>query len=153
MLKIIKEQWDKNRDLLRAALEEGETFNECGYVDLVKLSFEKIFNTGINHDYLLNLKRITEIDNGDYQGTLLYVIPFDTYQPSEHDHLMTYVNYGSCSGCDTLQAIQCGHDRKLTEAQVKNFMALCKDILTNTVRPFNNGWRHEEMFDQVTMEE
>lgn len=66
---------------------------------------------------------------------------------------MTYVDYGSCSGCDTLQAIQCGHDRKLTEAQVKNFMALCKDILTNTVRPFNNGWRHEEMFDQVTMEE
>lgn len=122
-------------------------------MDLVKLSFEKIFNTGINHDYLLNLKRITEIDNGDYQGTLLYVIPFDTYQPSEHDHLMTYVDYGSCSGCDTLQAIQCGHDRKLTEAQVKNFMALCKDILTNTVRPFNNGWRHEEMFDQVTMEE
>ena len=46
MLKIIKEQWDKNRDLLRAALEEGETFNECDYVDLVKLSFEKIFNTG-----------------------------------------------------------------------------------------------------------
>lgn len=153
MLKIIKEQWDKNRDLLRAALEEGEEFNECNYKDLVKLSFEKIFNTNIYPNYELNLKRITEIDDGDYQGTLLYVIPFDTYQPDEKEYLVTYVNYGSCSGCDTLQAIQYGPREKLTEAQVRNFMALCKDILTNTVKPYNNGWRNEEMFDQVTMEE
>lgn len=153
MLKIIKEQWDKNRDLLRAALDEGEEFNECNYKDLVNLSFEKIFNTGINRNRLLDLKRITEIDDGGYQGTLLYVIPFNTYNPREGDYLMTYVDYGSCSGCDTLQAIQKGYHEKLTEAQVRDFMALCKDILTNAIKPYDNGWRHEEMFDQVIMEE
>lgn len=153
MLKIIKEQWDKNRDLLRAALEEGEEFNECNYKDLVELSFEKIFNTDIDPNYELNLKRITEVDDGDYQGTLLYVIPFNTYQPNEGEYLMTYVDYGSCSCCDTLQAIQYGYHEKLTEVQVRDFMTLCKDILTNTVKPFNSGWRNDEMFDKVTIEE
>jgi hypothetical protein len=50
--------------------------------------------------------QITTIDHGDYQGTLLYVVPEIGYQPSAFWALK--VSYGSCSGCDTLQAI-CGY--------------------------------------------
>ena len=97
----------------------------------------------------LDLEKITEIDNGDYQGTLLFLIPFDTYQPFEYEYLMTFVGYGSCSGCDTLQSIQHGYHQKLTEGQVNDFMTLCKDILTNTIRPYNCGWREQEVFNQA----
>lgn len=47
-------------------------------------------------------KRITIIDHGDYQGTRLYVIGADGYQPSTY--WLVCVSYGSCSGCDTFQA-------------------------------------------------
>lgn len=48
-----------------------------------------------------NPELITELDHGDYQGTLLYVIPSSAYQPSDYWYVM--VSYGSCSCCDTLQ--------------------------------------------------
>ena len=47
--------------------------------------------------------RITCIDHGDYQGTLLYVVATTGHQPSTY--YATKVYYGSCSGCDTLQLI------------------------------------------------
>lgn len=47
--------------------------------------------------------RIHEIDDGEYQGTLIYVIGATGYQPSTY--WAVSIGYGSCSGCDTLQAI------------------------------------------------
>ena len=47
--------------------------------------------------------RITRIDHGDYQGTIVFVVASGGYQP--HNHWATWVWYGSCGGCDTLQAI------------------------------------------------
>jgi hypothetical protein len=49
-------------------------------------------------------EKIHVIDDGDYQGTLLFLIPEQTYQPSTY--WVTMVSYGSCSGCDTLGAIR-----------------------------------------------
>jgi hypothetical protein len=43
------------------------------------------------------------INDGDYQGTFVFLVPSKTYQPSTY--LLTKVYYGSCGGCDTLQAI------------------------------------------------
>ena len=63
---------------------------------------------------------------------------------------MTYVGYGSCSGCDTLQGIQGWDDDRLpTEAQINDYMMLCKDIITNTIRPYNHGWRNNSDYDTV----
>ena len=142
MLNIIRDRWDQNKEKLRNSLATGTNLNSCSYIDLVKLSFEVVFNSGEDnkHDRLF-LEGITEIDNGDYQGTLLYLIPFEGYQPSESEYLMTYVGYGSCSGCDTLQAIQNYSDEPLTERQVSDFMILCKDILTNTIKPDRKSTR------------
>ena len=153
MLKILVRKWDENKDKLQQELATRKGFNSCVYKDLVKLTFEVIYNTGEVWDHnTLDLNRMTEIDNGNYQGTLLYLIPFDTYQPSECEYLMTYVGYGSCSGCDTLLNIQTYGDELLTESQVKNFMALCKDILTNTIKPYNCGWRNDEDFEHIEEE-
>jgi len=152
MLKIIKEKWDKNESLLRETLTQNDTLNRCSYLDLVKIAFAAIFNDEHTSGCeALDLDEITEIDNGDYQGTLLYLIPFKTYQPSEYEYIMTYVGYGSCSGCDTLQSIQGFEDKEPTENQIKEFMALCKDILTNSIKPYNGGWRKNEDYNQVEM--
>lgn len=150
MLKIVRDKWDKNKELLRNELINGTNFNKCSYLDLVKLTFDYIYNSDeILRSEKVDVSAITEIDNGDYQGTLIYLIPFNTYQPDECQYLMTYVGYGSCSGCDTLQAIQAREKEALTEQQVSDFMILCKDILTNTIKPYNHGWRNDGRFDQI----
>jgi hypothetical protein len=52
-------------------------------------------------------ERIHEIDDGDYQGTLVYVIAASGYQPDKYWYVK--VGYGSCSGCDTLENILSGN--------------------------------------------
>lgn len=152
MIKVIKEQWDKNQEILREALKNGTGFNSCSYMDLVKLAFDKVYNTGmITYGSILDVDNIVEIDHGNYQGTLLFVIPFKCYQPSEDDYLMIYIGYDSCSVCDTLQSIQDFSEDTLTGEQVKDFMNLCKDILMNTIKPYNKGWRYDFNFDEVEM--
>lgn len=154
MLKILYEKWEKNRETLKSAISRIPNVSELEYKDLVKLTFSAIYNDGddtnIPYSYKsLNLDRITMIDDGDYQGTLLFVIPFNTYQPGEGEYLMTYVGYGSCSGCDTLLSIVDWGNGPATERQVSDLLALCKDIVTNTIKPYNYGWRSEDIFDKV----
>lgn len=89
----------------------------------------------------------------DYKGTQMFMIPKKTYQPNARDYLLTYTWYGSCSGCDTLQAIQnysWEEDKLLNEQQVKDFMTLCKDLVCNIVKPYNEGWYRDEDFTEVT---
>ena len=153
MLKKLLEKWNENKDLLKRELAIKNGLNDCSYKDLVKLTFEVVYNTGCEcYGERVNTEKITEIDNGDYQGTLLFLIPFDTYQPSEYEYLMTYVGYGSCSGCDTLLAIQDYGNEKLTPNQVNLFADLCKDIICNTIKPYNSGWRNDEEFAVVEVE-
>jgi len=153
MLKYCLNKWDQNKDLLERRLVNGTEWNACDYVDLVKLVVDCILNGERSSDEYDNERKwdsdgITVIDNGDYQGTLLFLIPRDRYQPAEYEYLMTYVGYGSCSGCDTLQAIQEWGDKHLTTTQVKDFMTLCKDILTNMIKPYNSGWRFDKDFEK-----
>lgn len=149
MLKICKEKWNKNESKLREILKQEKDLNSCGYITLVKLAVNTILNEENNQDDELDIENITEINNGDYQGTLIYLIPFETYQPTEYEYLMTCVSYGSCSGCDTLQSIQDWCEEEITKEQLNDFMSLCKDIITNIIKPYNYGWRNNEMYDVV----
>jgi hypothetical protein len=49
-------------------------------------------------------ERIHEIDDGDRQGTLVYVIGANDYQPDRYWYVCVY--YGSCPACDALLSIQ-----------------------------------------------
>lgn len=154
MLKYCLKKWDKNKGNLERELRARTDLNMCEYLDLVKLVAEYILcgaedECGRRWDY----KHITVVDDGSYQGTKLFLIPRDTYQPAEYEYLMTFVDYGSCSGCDTLLHLQAFGDDSLTEMQVKGFMALCKDLVTNMIKPFNCGWRNEEEFDEVKFDD
>ena len=151
MLKYCLKKWDENKKKLEEELLKDPLLNECEYKHIVEKVVEIILNT--NEEYLWNTEGITEIDDGDYQGTLLFLIPRKTSQPSEYEYLMTYVGYGSCSGCDALLAIQDYGEKQISEDQLKDFMALCKDIITNMIKPYNCGWRNEEEFTEVEFNE
>ena len=73
--------------------------------------------------------KIHKIDDGDYQGTLLFIIPEKTYQPNTY--WAVNVDYCSCSGCDTLEAIRDFPSDKPTESQVEDYMTLALHIVQN----------------------
>ena len=157
MIKYCIEKWDKNKDILRSALGNNKLLNHVlnkndddpleylEYKDLVKLTVMFILNDENEWDE----NKIKEIDDGNYQGTLLYLIPEDTYQPASSEYLMTFVEYGSCSGCDTLQGIQCFLGTKGRNESINDLMSLCKDLICNMIKPYNTGWRHDEKFDTI----
>lgn len=72
-------------------------------------------------------ERIHRIDDGDYQGTLLFVIGAKGYQP--HNYWFVKVYYGSCSGCDTFQAVRGYSDEPPTPEQVKDYMGLALNVV------------------------
>lgn len=152
MIKYCLAKWDANKEFLRGCVSSIENLHEYEYTDLVKLVVDYVFNVdcfGSNNDW--NAEGITTIDDGSYQGTLLFLIPKNTSQPDEYEYLMTFASYGSCSGCDTLQSIQreVEPDQMPSEEVIDEIMMLCKDIVCNTIKPYNNGWRHEDCFDSV----
>ena len=104
MIKDIIENWEKRKDVLRKELEKKPTFD---YTTLI----EKIVEVVLNYDDVIyNIGNMTVIDDGDYQGTLIYIIPEKTYQPDVNEYIYTSVYYGSCSGCDTMEAIETDYE-------------------------------------------
>jgi len=72
-------------------------------------------------------ERITGIDHGHYQGTLLFVIAGSGYQPD--NFWFVKVGYGSCSGCDTLERIRDYDDAPPSDEQVADYMTLALHIV------------------------
>jgi hypothetical protein len=95
-----------------------------GYIDIVKAAIEVVTTAEYND---IDPSRIHAIDDGDYQGTLLFVIAAKGYQPS--DYWSVFVSYGSCSGCDTLQAIHDYGSEAPTDDQVSQYMTLALHIV------------------------
>lgn len=151
MLKYCLKKWDANNGKLRDALANHPNLNDVEYIDLFKMVVHYILNDGgfdVCDDRRFQLGKwsenfITQIDNGDYQGTLLFLVARDTYQPDEDEYLMTYVGYGSCSGCDALEAA------KACDSMADDIFRICKDMVTNMVKPYNSGWRSDEDFATV----
>lgn len=111
MIKEFVKAWDENNKLL---LEEFEHASPTSYQDIVEKLVKIVINPYLQSqselEYPLNegldIESMTVIDNGDYQGTTIYVIPFNVYQPGTKDYVFTDNYYGSCSGCDTFLAIE-----------------------------------------------
>lgn len=151
MIKFCRDAWYENKDKLEAVIMMDTKLNHCEYSYLVELIVKYILNPSIEYEWdKFDADNITVIDNGDYQGTLLFMIPRKTYQPNECDYLLTYAGYGSCSGCDTLLSIQDWTNGSVpTESQTEDYMTLCKDLVCNIVKPYNCGWRKDEKFVEI----
>lgn len=134
MIKKFVNAWDKNKGSLE---EYIRTTNQCEYSSydkLVRILFDKVINPYIKEQSegytdTFDIDRIHVIDDGDYQGTQLFIIPLDTYQPCSYDYVWTCHDYGSCSGCDLLMSISGYDDGLPSDKQVDNYMKLLLNLL------------------------
>lgn len=131
MIKDFVEAWDERKDSLRNYIATHIQTKYRSYKDLVKLLFDIVINPEMTP---FVTEEITEVDNGDYQGTLIYLLHKDYYQPSLEDYVYTSVGYGSCTGCDTLLRIQEGGDGLPSDEQIEDYMMLCLHLLQNCTR-------------------
>ena len=105
------------------------------YKDLLRITLERMYIEDINKakpdkfgevyckgvpDY----RNIHEVDDGEYRGTLLFVVPELDYQPS--NYFIFKVEYGSCRLCDTLQGI---HDCKDETEKAQSYETLCLHMI------------------------
>lgn len=124
MIKNFVDRWYLNESKIRESLSISHPSRYC---DLVKLVVSNITSDEDFGDDPIDPDRIHEIDDGDYQGTLLFVIASKGYQPSEY--YFVKIDYGSCSGCDTLEGIREYSDEKPTKKQVDQYMLLALHIV------------------------
>lgn len=97
-----------------------------GYPDLFKIAVEAIRGEEDDwSDEYPSSEHIRIVNDGDYQGLLVLIASCGGYQPSQY--WCTSVYYGSCSACDTFQAISNSDwDReKPSQAQVDQYWLLC----------------------------
>jgi len=140
-LKIIK-AWENNKHRLENHFKEMKGTENLSYGEIVRLLFEKVI-TDIESDDTwgdlnFNLSQLIELDHGSYQGTQIWIVPLDRYQPDVTDYVYTHNYYGSCSGCDTLQSILSNHDYiededefTFTEKQIRDLMTLALHLVQN----------------------
>lgn len=120
MIKEIIGRWDKNKHLLQQHIEENQVFyKRCEYWDILNSIIKYI----LENDY----ENVVSIDNGDYQGTIIFLFHKNRYQPNERDYIVTTVSYGSCSYCDTLQSAQDSDN----EHFVSDIMTLALHLVQN----------------------
>lgn len=123
MDKKIVEAWDSNKAKVQAVFEAAHPDN---YKDVIRAVVQMLHDASDEYEKP-DPERIHEIDDGSYQGTLVYVIGATGYQPDEYWYVK--VGYGSCSGCDTLQAICNYEDGKPSDEQVSEYMTLALHII------------------------
>lgn len=114
--------WEERKETLRAKFAAAHPEN---YLGIVKGVVELLDND--DYSGSPDSDRIHTIDDGDYQGTLLFVIAAKGYQPDVYWYVK--VSYGSCSGCDTLENIRNYDDTPPTSEQVDDYMTLALHIV------------------------
>lgn len=124
-----------NKDTIKTRIKDNPPQS---YMDIITLVVNAI-NIDHSEDYYNtpDSTRITEIDHGHYQGTLVYIIGGSGYQPSTY--WVTKVSYGSCSGCDTLEAIRDNEStydydtevRTYSDQAIEDYYTLCLHVVQN----------------------
>lgn len=122
MIKEFVERWEKNKPAIKEYFQKQHPEE---YKDIVKLVIENITDND-RYNNTPDPERIHEINDGDYQGTLLYIIAEKGYQPNKY--YSVYVSYGSCSGCDTLEALR-SWNKPPTDEQIDGYMQLALHIV------------------------
>lgn len=94
MDKHIIQQFEENREAIKASIEERYE-NEGNYIE-----YKDLVEVLVSYIDGMDEHRISQIDYGDYQGCLVYIIAEEGYQPANYWAIRVW--YGSCSACDSL---------------------------------------------------
>jgi hypothetical protein len=123
MIEAFTKAWFANLHTMR---EKFAAKHPESYMDVVRVVVEMLNASTDDYDRI-DPARIHEIDDGCYQGTLVYIIGGSGYQPNRYWYVK--VGYGSCSGCDTLESIRAYGDDAPNETQVSEYMTLALHII------------------------
>lgn len=118
MNKTIIANWQANKALIRNAIKDEPPGNYEALVNLVVKHVGRL-----DSFKSLDYNNIVTIDHGHYQGTLLFIIPEDTYQPD--NYWFVKVSYGSCSVCDTFESVR---ERDDEDLKLNGFMSMALHI-------------------------
>lgn len=129
MEKYFIQAWDKNKHNLENYFRTHNQEEYSDYKTILQKILELVIHDHNDIGFKYESDNIKTIDYGDYQGTLLFIFCEDAYQPDENQTYYTVVDYGSCSGCDTLQRISHYDDEMPTEEQVKDYMNLALHMI------------------------
>jgi len=130
MKKEIVKMWDDNKESLRSHIKITPQKEYSDYENLLKLIVEVVL-----YDMDFDISKMVVIDNGDYQGTQIFIIPKNGDQPDISEHYYTHNQYGSCSGCDWIQSISNYEDEVPSEKQVNEYMELSLHLIQR-FKPF-----------------
>lgn len=141
MLDFIKNSWAKNNSKLDIALRDAiikkredctDPLDSWGdrdklqYIDLFKIQIDTVVNPELDRfDKLITDKAVHSAR--EYQGSEILVISTETisFLP---DVYITYVDYGSCSGCDTILSLYSKNNNNI-EGLVSGLKTLCLHML------------------------
>jgi len=155
MIKYCLDKWSKNSGKLRTFFEKSDYLGEYSYEDLLMFTIRYVLNDTDNLEDFENwdYTKIRKIDDGQYQGHLIFVFPRCVYQPAEYDYMITYIGYGSCSICDTLQGIQTELEEEYADRKecINDLMMVCRDMMVHMLVPYNYGWRYKKEYEQIEM--
>lgn len=132
MIKEFVEAWDKNKDKLMEYFKTHSQEEYSQYQDLVKLLFNIVINPVLWEEKRekFDISNMKIIDDGNYDGTLIFILLKAGFYYTTEGYIYTSVNYGSCPGCDTLQHIQSWDLKELpNEEQIKDYMTLTLHLL------------------------
>ena len=120
MIQEFVDAFMKNKKSCRTKLQERHPDD---YQDIVRIVLETINEKEDTLYRKPNSFRIHEIDDSEYQGVLLFIIPENIPQPV--NYWAVKVLYGSCSASDVLQSIKDSCSAKTpTEEQLDEYMSL-----------------------------
>jgi hypothetical protein len=125
-------QWEERKHLLEQWLNKNEPVS---YKHIYMMLFKLVITRSERGELEWDWKRFKVLDNGDYQGNKIFILCSNVYQPELTDYIFTSVAYGSCSGCDTFQAIQESEDKA---ERVKGYMTLALHMVQET-KSFNTN--------------
>ena len=130
MIKDFIKAWDANKKRLSTWFEKQNQY-ELSYQAILEALIREVINPFMEAtgDYEWDVDKLHRIDDGDYQGCEIFIVPKTTYQPAPYDYFITYQYYGSCSGCDLLEGIRSYDNGTPNKEQVKEYMTLALHLL------------------------
>lgn len=125
MDKEIIKRWEKGKENLREWFEMTPQSEYDSYSKVVSALIKNCLNYGDLSDDEEFSEDFDVSDHGDYQGTQIFLLHKDVYQPDTSNYYIFNNYYGSCSGCDTLLSISQYEEGIPTKEQVDEYMTLC----------------------------
>ena len=91
MIKEFVECWNKYKVDLEEYFKNAKQEEYDTYEKIVKLLFDKVINKEETKGRLFDIDNIKVIDDGDWQGTQIFIINLKSYQPCETEYVVTNI--------------------------------------------------------------